>query len=208
MIDASVIAEALSFSARGVLLSASFPIGPSLGPSHARLQLEQLGLVTQFGDLKPLGEAVRQALSKKRLPLARKHKYNAQPCYLTPALDIIPVTHVDHETGKPVKVPRAVKWLRFDSLHECRRWLALLQLQRAGEIRNLQRQVDLPLCTTNGSGARVRIAALCVDFVYEQRSKAGQWERVIEDAKGTRTAMYLLKKRWLKKQDGITVVEV
>lgn len=80
----------------------------------------------------------------------------------------------------------------FDSAKEARRWSALRLMERAGEIRNLRRQVRWPL--TSGPDASV-VAHYVADFDYEER-QAGVWQAVTEDVKGgeaTRTDIFKLK---------------
>lgn len=99
-----------------------------------------------------------------------------------------------------------VEGVSFDSKKEARRWGELSMLQRAGEIRNLKRQVkielqgrDGPLRTRTG-----RPMILTVDFTYEDR-RAG-WALVYEDAKGAITRDYEVR-RAVAQAMGITVVE-
>lgn len=82
----------------------------------------------------------------------------------------------------------------FDSQAELRRWNELKLLERAGEITDLQRQVDFPLIP---AGAGLRAIVYRADFVYIERG-----ERVVEDKKGYRDRVYKLKRRlmlWLHK---------
>jgi len=95
----------------------------------------------------------------------------------------------------------------FDSAKEARRYQELRLLNKAGQIRNLHRQFDFELQTV-GSDRRVHVVAYYIaDFVYHERTAEGAWVRVVEDCKGYRTAMYRLKAKWLKLQDGITIRE-
>lgn len=77
--------------------------------------------------------------------------------------------------------------MKFDSKREATRYQELRLLELAGEIRNLQRQVVIPLIGQHGpikttSGRAMR---LTVDFRYED--KRANWATVYEDAKGMRT---------------------
>lgn len=93
-------------------------------------------------------------------------------------------------TPKPNKYKArkvVVDGITFDSAKEALRYAELQLLARAGEIRNLQRQVRIPLIGQNGplktkSG---RLMRMTVDFSYEDK-KLG-WATVLEDAKGMRT---------------------
>lgn len=95
---------------------------------------------------------------------------------------------------------------KFDSKREAQRWTELTMRQKADEIRVLKRQVPFDLLAPNATrDGYVVIAQYLADFVYID-CRTG--ERIIEDAKGKRTQMYLLKRKWLELQDGITIHEV
>lgn len=84
-----------------------------------------------------------------------------------------------------------VDGITFDSVAESRRWCELKLLERAGEIRNLERQLRIPL-NVNG----VKICTLVIDAAYFEGQK-----RVFEDVKSrhTRTlAVWRLKSKLLK----------
>lgn len=100
--------------------------------------------------------------------------------------------------------PVMLDGIRFDSKREARRWSALLLLQRGGVITDLRRQVkfalhgrDGPILTPTGKQAHY-----VADFVYTENGR-----EVVEDAKGHKTADYLLKKAILAAQ-GIIIREV
>lgn len=91
----------------------------------------------------------------------------------------------------------------FDSKKEAARWSDLLLLQRAGEIRDLTRQVRLPL-EIDGD----RVCVYVCDFRYFQKNNGlgfGKW--IYEDVKGTRTPVYLLKKKLVKALLKIDILE-
>jgi hypothetical protein len=88
--------------------------------------------------------------------------------------------------------------LRFDSQKEYARWGELQLLERAGRISDLSRQDRYPLHGPNG----VKLAVYVCDFTYQEDGQI-----VIEDSKGVRTAMYRLKRRWLKAEYGIEIRE-
>lgn len=90
-----------------------------------------------------------------------------------------------------------VDGVTFDSKAEAARWQQLQLLQRAGEIRNLQRQVSYPI-VVNG----VKVCIYRADFVYED--ECGQ---VVEDVKGMKTPTYNLKKKLMKAVHGIDILE-
>ncbi len=85
----------------------------------------------------------------------------------------------------------------FDSKKEANRWGQLRLLERTGHIKYLKRQVAFPLIV-NGQ----LIAKYKADFVYEEDGK-----RIVEDTKGFRTQLYLLKKKLMLACLGIEVME-
>ena len=98
-----------------------------------------------------------------------------------------------------------VDGIKFDSKAEADRWCELMMLQKAGMIRNLERQVRIelqPKFVTAGDlvDGKVTIRAIVyvADFVYlDHGIKADHWEYVIEDKKGHKTKDYFLKKKML-----------
>ena len=106
----------------------------------------------------------------------------------------------------------------FDSKREARRWTELRLRERAGEIRNLRRQVKYVLLpaqrepdTKGKRGGTVkgrvieREVAYYADFVYED---AFSGKLIVEDAKGMRTDAYILKRKMLLYFYGIRIREV
>lgn len=95
----------------------------------------------------------------------------------------------------------------FDSAREARRWGDLCLLQRAGEIRDLKRQVKFRLIPVQrGMDGKV-IEHACdyvADFTYYDRD--GRF--VVEDAKGEHTKDYVIKRKLMLRVFGIRVVEV
>lgn len=87
----------------------------------------------------------------------------------------------------------------FDSQREHRRWGELKLLERAGRIINLRRQVKYELVPKIGS---VRATFFVADFVYEENGKT-----VVEDSKGYRNRLYMLKAKLLRWRHGIEVHE-
>ena len=98
----------------------------------------------------------------------------------------------------------------FDSVKEADRYDQLLLLEKAGEIRNLERQPKLPLYSGNtpvrgDTGIHMSYIG---DFAYFE---AGSNKRVIEDvkSKATKTRLYKLKKAvLLATYPGIEIREV
>lgn len=97
-----------------------------------------------------------------------------------------------------------VDGLTFDSQKEAARWFDLLNLQRAGMITDLQRQVRFDLHGQHMSLVSDKGRRLCyvADFVYRRDGR-----QVIEDAKGFRTPEYKLKKAIMRSM-GHEIVEV
>lgn len=79
----------------------------------------------------------------------------------------------------------------FDSKLEANRWCELRLLERAGVIKDLERQKEYVLIDKSKYGRKIVYKA---DFVYT--TKDGK--EVIEDTKSsaTKTQVYLLKKEW------------
>jgi hypothetical protein len=103
-------------------------------------------------------------------------------------------------------VSTVVDGIRFDSLREARRWAELVLMQKGGEIRNLKRQVKIPLQGRDGplktrTGRQMKMT---VDFTYEDRRL--NWAEVYEDAKGTPTRDYEVR-RAVAQAMGIEVKE-
>lgn len=92
-----------------------------------------------------------------------------------------------------------------DSQHEFKRLNDLKLLQRANEITDLQTQVRYNLIPAQViCGVKVRGTDYIADFVYW--TKDGKF--VCEDAKGHKTADYIIKRKLMKLVHGIDVVEV
>jgi len=88
------------------------------------------------------------------------------------------------------KVTTTPDGIKHPSAKEARRWGELILLEKAGEIRNLRRQVVIalmgqlePIKTRTG-----RQMKLTVDFAYED--KRLNWAHVFEESKGMRTRDY------------------
>lgn len=112
-----------------------------------------------------------------------------------------------------------VNGIIFDSRKEARRYQELLLLQRAGVIKNLQRQVKYVLIPAqyevveryDKSGKRLkdgkklieRECAYVADFVYEEDGKI-----IVEDTKGMKTKDYIIKRKLMLFVHGIRVREV
>lgn len=71
----------------------------------------------------------------------------------------------------------------FPSTGEAQAWCALHLRQRAGEIRNLRRQVAFDLLTVGKQGLSCVWAQAVLDFTFEEKSTVGDWETVACDYK-------------------------
>lgn len=97
-----------------------------------------------------------------------------------------------------------VNGIEFDSHKEARRYGELLIQQRAGLIKNLQRQEEFELIPKCG---KERPAKYHCDFSYEC-CLTGQ--KVVEDVKSraTRTKDYILRRKLMNWRFGIQIKEV
>lgn len=108
----------------------------------------------------------------------------------------------------------------FDSKRELKRWKELVLLQKAGKIRDLERQVKFELIPTQwatekqygarGKEIKPRVYAeeksvnYFADFAYYTDSG----EYVVEDAKGYRNQAYIIKRKLMLYLHGIRIREV
>lgn len=97
-----------------------------------------------------------------------------------------------------------VDGIRFDSIREANRWQELRLMERAGAVRDLQRQVSFELIPAQRvSGRQLKPIRYIADFSYlDERGN-----RIIEDSKGAKTPVYCIKKRMLLWLYGIEVLE-
>ena len=98
-----------------------------------------------------------------------------------------------------IKVKLDGEW--FDSHKEGLRWRELQLLERAGEINSLERQVSYELIPKQKGERSVSYIA---DFRYKDRDG----EVVVEDAKGVRTQVFIIKKKLMLWVHGIRIREV
>lgn len=96
-------------------------------------------------------------------------------------------------------IATVVDGVRFDSKAEARRWVELQQLQAAGQIRKLRRQVRYELPVNDQV-----VAKYVADFVY-QRAMGDYWQEVVEDVKGIETPMFRLKAKLMRAIHGINI---
>lgn len=95
--------------------------------------------------------------------------------------------------------PVVVDGIRFDSRGEARRWGELKLLERAGQIRDLERQVPYRL-EVNGE----LVSKYVADFRYFDRAKN---VTVVEDHKGFRTPEYRIKAKLMKALHRVEILE-
>ena len=96
-------------------------------------------------------------------------------------------------------IPKRVDGILFQSTKESRRYSELKALQQAGVIQDLELQPKFKL-EVNG----VHITTYYADFKYWDNERN---QEVIEDSKGMRTQLYILKKRLMKALLSIEVEE-
>ena len=82
--------------------------------------------------------------------------------------------------------------VEYDSKKESKRAIELEYLEKAGKIKDLQKQVRFILQDgyVNNEGKKIRPISYVADFVYIQNG-----QKIVEDTKGFRTEVYLLKKK-------------
>lgn len=98
-----------------------------------------------------------------------------------------------------------VDGITFDSAREAQRYRQLRLLERSGQIDTLTLQPKFTLIPSQrrADGKAERPVVYVGDFMYRE---AGQF--VVEDAKGFRTPDYVIKRKLMLKEHGITVREV
>lgn len=98
---------------------------------------------------------------------------------------------------------------KFDSIRECNRYKELKQMEEEGVIIDLvlQKRYDLHTAVFDADGKLVgsqRDGWYIADFVYKTN---GFDDTIVEDCKGYRTPEYKRKKKRMKIQYGITILE-
>lgn len=92
----------------------------------------------------------------------------------------------------------------FDSKAEARYWGVLQLRLKAGEIRNLRRQVPFELAPAVVIGGRKRPPLRYVaDFVWEEGGKT-----IVADVKGVVPEAYRIKRHLMKAIHGIDILEI
>lgn len=107
---------------------------------------------------------------------------------------------------KYANVPTSIGDLDFDSRAEAKRWAELELMQKAGQIRNLRRQVPYELIPSQKrpSGGTERACTYVADFCYDE---APHWRTVVADTKGFSTPEYRIKRKLMLHVHGIEVRE-
>lgn len=96
--------------------------------------------------------------------------------------------------------------IEHHSQAEAKRWIQLKLLEKAGEIKDLQRQVKYVLIPSQKEGKKTieRECSYIADFVYTDK----QGNIVVEDTKGFRTKDYTIKRKLMLWVHKIKVKEV
>lgn len=92
----------------------------------------------------------------------------------------------------------------FDSKKEAARYAELQLMERAGIVKNLQRQVRFELIPAQYKDGKCiyRSCSYVADFVYEKNS-----DTIVEDTKGFKTPEYIIKKKLMLFIHGIVITE-
>lgn len=100
--------------------------------------------------------------------------------------------------------PIEVDGIKFDSKAEARYWNILKTRQKAGEIKNVQRQVVFELAPAVKIGGRMRPPLRYIaDFVFDEAGKI-----VVADVKGAVPDAYRIKRHLMKSVHGIDILEI
>lgn len=93
-------------------------------------------------------------------------------------------------------VKTCVGGIWFDSKREAAYYQQLLWRERAGEIKDIRRQVpyELQPAFVANDGTRIRAIKYIADFTYTETESGRE---IIVDCKGFRTKEYMLKKKLL-----------
>src|SRR5436309_8286712 len=91
----------------------------------------------------------------------------------------------------------------FASKREAHRYRELRLLERSGVITGLECQVAFELRAPGATGTLARVGRYIADFTYIENGR-----KVVEDAKGVRTALYQWKRKHFESEYGISITEV
>lgn len=101
--------------------------------------------------------------------------------------------------------------IKFDSIKEKNRYLILKDMERLGQIEDLQLQVRYELQPSYKIGnKKIRSINYIADFVYYkiyQRGGIEIREQIIEDCKGYKTQIYKIKKKIFEYKYGMEIKE-
>ena len=97
-------------------------------------------------------------------------------------------------------VRTVVDGITFASKKEAARYCELKLLQKSGLISDLRMQVPYEIIPKCGSNRAVKYIA---DFVYNENG-----DMVVEDCKGMKTQVYIIKKKLMRWRYGIEIKEV
>ena len=97
-----------------------------------------------------------------------------------------------------------VDGIGFASKREAQRYVELKLLEKAGEITELELQPSYPLLAVAPLGGMVQVGKYIADFRYLTRDA----DVVVEDVKGVKTPVYNLKKKIVRANYGVQIVEV
>lgn len=123
--------------------------------------------------------------------IPKPNKYRAKACWWCLTCD------VPYEDVYAARCGKDCELIRFDSKRELARWGELLLLERAGKIKDLQRQVEFPI-KINGK----KVGAYRCDFHYLDE---GHEFYTIEDVKGVDTPLSKFKRKCVTAQTGTEV---
>jgi len=96
-----------------------------------------------------------------------------------------------------------VDGIGFASKREAQRYVELKLLEKAGEITCLELQPVFPLLAAYRGGG-VAVGKYLADFRYIRKDG----EVIVEDVKGVKTPVYNLKKKIVRANYGVQIVEV
>lgn len=98
--------------------------------------------------------------------------------------------------------PVTIDGVRFASKAEGRRYAELKLLEKAGEIEGLELQPKFPLIVRG-----VNVGTYIADFRYRIVKGMSQSLTVVEDTKGVRTPVFILKKKLVRALYDIDITE-
>ncbi len=120
---------------------------------------------------------------------------------------------ISKKPSKYRNVKTVVDGITFDSKKEARQYRELEFLKNCGKIRNLRRQVEVPIDINEK-----HICSWIADFVYEEKlpydcliGGAVQWAKIYVDVKSEITRklpVYRIKKKLVEAVHGIKIKEV